>query len=95
MPRKPIPEFKSEAEEAAFWYANRDNVEAFLGEPRPFDQALADKIGLAARPKTEAISLRLPGGDLSRAKAIAAKKGLPYQTYLKMLIHEALEREAI
>jgi len=31
---------------------------------------------------------------LSLAKAQAEKKGLRYQTYLKMLIHEALGKEA-
>jgi len=28
------------------------------------------------------------------ARNLAQKKGLKYQTYLKMLLHEALERES-
>ena len=31
--------------------------------------------------------------DISRARVQAKKRGLEYQAYLKMLIHEALQRE--
>jgi predicted DNA binding CopG/RHH family protein len=30
---------------------------------------------------------------LARARTLAAKRGLRYQTYLKMLLHEALDAE--
>ena len=40
-----------------------------------------------------ATTIRLAPEDISRARALAARRGLRYQTYLKMLIHEALERE--
>lgn len=43
--------------------------------------------------RTPAVSIRIAPGDLSRARAHAARKGLRYQTYLKMLLHEALDRE--
>jgi predicted DNA binding CopG/RHH family protein len=36
--------------------------------------------------------MRLPVADLEAAQELAATKGLPYQTYIKMLLHEALER---
>jgi predicted DNA binding CopG/RHH family protein len=36
--------------------------------------------------------MRLPVGDLKTAQDIAERKGLPYQTYIKMLLHEALEK---
>ena len=36
------------------------------------------------------VSLRVAAADLARARAIADRKGLPYQTYMKMLLHEAL-----
>jgi predicted DNA binding CopG/RHH family protein len=39
-------------------------------------------------------TIRLDPEDISRARALAAKRGLCCQTYLKMLIHEALETEA-
>jgi predicted DNA binding CopG/RHH family protein len=39
------------------------------------------------------LSLRLPEPDIALAQKLAASKGLPYQTYIKALLHEALERE--
>jgi predicted DNA binding CopG/RHH family protein len=38
------------------------------------------------------ISIRLPEADLAKARRQAASKGLPYQTYVKSLLHEALEK---
>ncbi len=40
------------------------------------------------------IAIRLPGTDLARARKIADRKGIGYQTLLKMLVHEGLAREA-
>lgn len=39
------------------------------------------------------LSIRLPENDLALARSLAESKGLPYQTYIKSLLHEALERE--
>jgi predicted DNA binding CopG/RHH family protein len=50
--------------------------------------------GLFARPETRQISIRLAAADLIMANRLAAKKGLPYQTYIKSLLHEALESES-
>ena len=50
--------------------------------------------GLFARPETRQISIRLAAADLVTATRIAAAKGLPYQTYIKSLLHEALENES-
>ncbi len=49
--------------------------------------------GLFARPETRQISIRLSAADLLKANRLAAMKGLPYQTYIKSLLHEALQRE--
>jgi uncharacterized DUF497 family protein/predicted DNA binding CopG/RHH family protein len=49
--------------------------------------------GLFARPQTRQISIRLGAADLVMANRLAAKKGLPYQTYIKSLLHEAIENE--
>lgn len=50
--------------------------------------------GLMYRPIMHAISIRLAAPDLEMARQLARKKGVPYQTYIKTLLHEALEREA-
>jgi hypothetical protein len=39
------------------------------------------------------LSIRLPEPDIALAQKLAESKGLPYQTYIKSLLHEALERE--
>jgi len=50
--------------------------------------------GLFARPETRQISIRLAAADLVTANRLAAAKGLPYQTLIKSLLHEALENES-
>jgi len=37
----------------------------------------------------------LPEPDIALAQRLAESKGLPYQTYIKSLLHEALERERV
>jgi predicted DNA binding CopG/RHH family protein len=76
------PRFGSEAEEAAWWDKNLDRI-------------LEEGIGrLQSRQALKAVTMRLPEGDMRLARAIAAKRGLRYQTYLKALIHAALKSEA-
>lgn len=50
--------------------------------------------GLFARPETRQISIRLAAADLVTASRLAAVKRLPYQTYIKSLLHEALQNES-
>jgi predicted DNA binding CopG/RHH family protein len=45
------------------------------------------------RPSVQ-IAIRLPEADLKQAREIAGRKGIGYQTLLKMLVHEGLQREA-
>ena len=42
---------------------------------------------------TPTVSIRIDPADVSRARVQAEKRGLRYQTYLKMLLHQVLERE--
>ena len=41
-----------------------------------------------------AITAALPGSDVEKARELATRKGIGYQTLLKMLVHEGLQREA-
>lgn len=45
------------------------------------------------RAVTRPITIRLNAPDLRAARASSKKKGLPCQTYVKMFLREALERE--
>ena len=88
MPQKPItiPTFRTEAEEAEWWDSHPDAATEMM------KQAL--KSGKAARRlPLKTVTMRLPVPDIIAAQDLAHKKGLPYQTYIKMLLHEALKKE--
>lgn len=46
---------------------------------------------LAASKETKSVTIRLAARDIELAKEQAERKGLPYQTYLKSVLHQALE----
>ena len=93
-----VPKFKTEAEEAQWWYDNRDKVENAL--INAMDNGTIRR-GTAQRLTSEArasrnVTIRMAEADLDLARRQAEKKGLPYQTYIKSVLHEALvKREAI
>jgi len=43
---------------------------------------------------TRQVTIRLSNNEIARAKQQAEVKGLRYQTYIKMLLHEALARNS-
>jgi predicted DNA binding CopG/RHH family protein len=45
------------------------------------------------RALTQSVTIRLNAPDVLAARQLSEKKGLRYQTYIKMLLHEALQRE--
>jgi predicted DNA binding CopG/RHH family protein len=49
--------------------------------------------GRFTKTETKHIGIRLSASDLAIANKLAAEKGLPYQTYTKSLLHQALEKE--
>lgn len=86
-----IPKFENEADEVKWLHENRDNLAAaFL---RAAAEGRVREGTLKQRGATPPTTIRLAPDDISRARALAERRGLRYQTYLKMLIHEALERE--
>ena len=98
--KRTAPVFASEAEEAAWWYDNRKLHEREFGAAMENGQAqmltgekLRERID-ASRAKAAArvISLRVPEADLEMARRQADQKGLPYQTYIKSLLHETLAK---
>jgi predicted DNA binding CopG/RHH family protein len=85
------PKFKSESEEADWWYRNRNVVAEFL---RKYGQRVGKNLEIEVELKpSKLISIRLPEADIDRAKKLASEKAMPYQTYLRSLLHEGLERE--
>lgn len=48
---------------------------------------------LSGKKKSTQIAMRLPEADIAQAREIAERKGIGYQTLLKMLVHEGLQRQ--
>jgi predicted DNA binding CopG/RHH family protein len=91
-----VPEFKTEDEEAK-WWASREG-RAFLKQqsnatPRK-ERRGSPFVAKLMRESSVQIALRLPAPDIAKAREIADRKGIGYQTLLKMLVHEGLRREA-
>lgn len=73
---KKIPEFKSEAEERAFWQTHDSTEYVDWSKAK-----LARFPNL--KPSTKTISLRLPESLLDRIKIEANKRDMPYQSLIK------------
>ena len=81
---KPLPQFKTEAEERAFWesHDSADHV----------DWSKAAKARLPnLKPSSTSISLRLPDALLERIKIAAGKRDVPYQSLIKIWLSEKLD----
>ncbi len=94
-----VPAFATEAEEAEWWYRNRNKLDKEMSEAvRAGAVKVLDRKTLAKRmalsKASRVISIRLPESDLDLARRQAARRGLPYQTYIKSLLHQVLEQNA-
>ena len=92
-----IPKFKNESEEADWWaspagrdFVKRKSADAESKGIRATGSSLVAKLN---RKSSVQIAIRLPEADIARARKLAERKGLDYQTLLKMLVHEGLVRE--
>ena len=100
MKKKPIimPKFVNETQEAD-WWSSREGREFVKqkaagtgkkgGAPRG-----SRLVGQLNKVASVQIALRLPEPDVAKARELATRKGIGYQTLLKMLVHEGLRREA-
>jgi len=78
---KPLPSFKTEAEERKFWetHDSTDDI----------DWSKAERVRLPnLKPSTAAISIRLPLALLEQIKIAANKRDVPYQSLIKMWLAE-------
>ena len=86
------PEFKSQEEEANWWDSHKDYILQELEQA-----AKEGTLGhgtLARAGLTRTTTIRLDPKDIDLARSQAEQRGLKYQTYLKMIIHQALMEEA-
>lgn len=69
-----------------------------IGKERPADtQKLLEETEIfeASRPPRRPVSLRLDPLDLSMAKRIARKKGIPHSQLMALWLHERIEEEKV
>lgn len=94
-----MPKFVNESQEAD-WWASREGREfvkqkaagsGAKGGASPKGSRLVSQLNKVTSVQ---IALRLPEPDLAKARELAERKGIGYQTLLKMLVHEGLRREA-
>jgi predicted DNA binding CopG/RHH family protein len=81
---KPIPAFRSEAEERRFWESrdSSDHIDWSKAKRARFPNL---------KPSTASISLRLPLTLLERIKIAANKRDMPYQSLIKAWLAEKVE----
>ncbi len=78
---KPIPKFKTEAEEREFWETH-DSTDYI-------DWSKAERVVFPnLKLSTTSISLRLPQGLLDQIKVEANKRDVPYQSLIKVWLAE-------
>ena len=99
-----VPKFATEAEEAEWWYKNRHVHDKVFHQAVKSGRAqiltkekLLERIEASKKKAAPVVALRIPEADLALARKQAERKGLPYQTYMKSILHETLvdrEQEA-
>ncbi len=83
---KPVPKFRSEAEERQFWESHdtTDYVDWSNAQRARFPNL---------KLSTTSISLRLPQGLLDQIKVAANKRDVPYQSLIKVWLSEKVAAE--
>ena len=83
-----IPRFTSEAEEREFWATHTLSRTVVEQAARAPDDPLPPP-----SPRTRSIPIRFDGTTIARLKALAAQRGIGYQTLLKEFVIERLYEE--
>jgi predicted DNA binding CopG/RHH family protein len=90
------PKFGNEDDEAKWWASpqGRSFLKRQSAAPASKNRQGSSLVSKLNRASSVQIALRLPAPDLAKAREIAGRKGIGYQTLLKMLVHEGLRRES-
>ena len=93
-----LPRFKSESEEADWWASKAGR--AYVKQKSAETQSKGTTAGgsrlvtMLNKKSSVQIAIHLPEADLAQARKIAGRKGIGYQTLLKMFVHEGLAHES-
>jgi hypothetical protein len=88
-----VPKGLNERQEAEWWDAHMDAVESNLLEAMENGTIKRGNAERLLREARESEKVSLARADLDRVRALSKKKRLDYETYVKTLFHEAIERE--
>ncbi len=102
MAQRKMGQTKNETEEATWFEKNQNQLLKLFkraakdGSLRVGGKSIGISInkqtGALVRPRSQKVMLRMPVDDLERARRFAASKGLGYQTYIKMIVREGLDK---
>ena len=84
--KKKLPEFKNENDEREFW-ATTDSTKYL-----DWQSGKRKKL-VHLKPSLKTISLRLPISVIEDLKVLANRRGVPYQSLLRVFLAERLARE--
>ena len=84
---KKLPKFKNEDEEREFW-SNHDLTDYF-----DMSQAIINPVLQNLKPSTRTVSIRLPESLIAALKTLANKRDVPYQSLVKIILSEKVNRE--
>ena len=83
---KKIPEFRNENEEFEFWSSH--DITDYI------DVSKARRVAFPKlKPTSKLISLQMPVYLVNQIKALANKKGIPYQSLTKVYLAERVKEE--
>ena len=104
MPKKRLAETRTELEEARWFEQNQGRLLRMFEKVekegslriggKSVGITLSKRSGFLLKPRTQKVMLRIATEDLERARLQAAQKGIGYQTYMKSLLHQALEQQS-
>jgi hypothetical protein len=93
-----MPKFKTESEEADWWASRAGRAyvkrKSAAGLRKKTNVAGSSLVASLNKKTSVQIAIRLPEADIAQAREIAGRKGIGYQTLLKMFVREGLLREA-
>ncbi len=92
-----IPSFANEAEGARWldWHKAELEAEMVRRIMEGTTLTLAEFLEkVKNKQPLKTVTIRMRSDDLVTARGLAAQKGIGYQTYIKLLLREALQRES-
>lgn len=72
---------------------DHDEVDRFVenADLSEYDWSGMEPVSYEIRPKNASIHLRLPAGQLDEVKAEAARRGVPYQRFMRELLQRGMQ----